>query len=331
MYNFFSIFIHPRCEIDSKFEVFIMEYRKVYINQVIDMVFNYLKDCNLLYSTDEVTDFNTDFFYNPLLQNNVHNIKEFENLIHLIKTKLCVLPDGDDWFTWTFLERLRYIVIDMMISVSLGYTEHVISNFKPFIETFAVFYDINKNDLKDFNYLKEGYWLSSRLQFEYQLQSIDSRIKNNFKYKAQELYELYYKEKYHLNSFDSFYDKLIHNSMYFLSDDKKSFNKYVREVIEELLADENMSKEMFTLYRMSKDMGHSSGYNFNATDNLIRLSSHKVIYSALYLLLNFVIQGRLTLEEHNISVDLTNEINFLKTCMELEKETIIQIIKQIGT
>ena len=249
----------------------------------------------------------------------------------MIKTKLCVLPDGDDWFTWSFLERLRYIVIDMMISVSLGYTEHVISNFKPFIETFAVFYDINKNDLKDFNYLKEGYWLSSRLQFEYQLQSIDSRIKNNFKYKAQELYELYYKEKYHLNSFDSFYDKLIHNSMYFLSDDKKSFNKYVREVIEELLADENMSKEMFTLYRMSKDMGHSSGYNFNATDNLIRLSSHKVIYSALYLLLNFVIQGRLTLEEHNISVDLTNEINFLKTCMELEKETIIQIIKQIGT
>lgn len=116
-----------------------MEYRKVYINQVIDMVFNYLKDCNLLYSTDEVTDFNTDFFYNPLLQNNVHNIKEFENLIHLIKTKLCVLPDGDDWFTWSFLERLRYIVIDMMISVSLGYTEHVISNFKPFIETFAVF------------------------------------------------------------------------------------------------------------------------------------------------------------------------------------------------
>lgn len=330
MYNFFSIFIHPRCEIDGEFEKVIMDYRKVYINQVIDMVFNYLKDCNLLHSTDGVTDFNTDFFYNPLLQNNVHSIKEFENLIHLIKTKLCVLPDGDDWFTWSFLERLRYIIIDMLISVSLGYTEHVISNFKPFIETFAVFYDINKNDLKDFNYLKEGYWLSSRLQFEYQLQIRDSKIKYNFKDKAKELYELYYKEKYHLNSFDYFYDKLIHNSMYFLSDDKRSFNKYVKEVIEELIADENMSKEMFTLYRMAKDMGHASGYNFNATDNLIRLSSHKVIYSALYLLLNFVINSRLTLEEHNIFVDLSNEINFLKTLIELENETILQTIKQMG-
>ena len=331
MYNFFSIFIHPRCEMNGEFEVVIMEYRKEYVNQVIDIVFNYLKDCNLLCSTDGVTDFNTDFFYNPLLQNNVHNIKEFEKLIHLIKTKLCVLPNGDDWFTWSFLERLRYIIIDMMISVSLGYTEHIISNFKPFIETFAVFYNINKNDLKDFNYLKEGYWLSSGLQFECQLQIIDSRFKDNFKDKAKELYELYYKEKYHLDSFDYFYDKLIHNSMYFLSDDKKSFNKYVREVIEELIVDENKSKEMFTLYRMSKDMGHASGYNFNATDNLIRLSSHKVIYSALYLLLNFVIQGGLTLEEHNIYVDLTNEINFLKTCIELENETIIQIIKQMET
>lgn len=330
MYSFFSIFIHPRCEMNGEFEEVIMEYRKVYVNQVIDIVFNYLKDCNLLYSTDGVTDFNTDFFNNRLLQNNVHNIKEFENLIHLIKMKLCVLPDGYDWFTWSFLERLRYIIIDMMISVSLGYTEHVISNFKPFIETFAIFYIINKNDLKDYNYLKEGYWLSSRLQLEYQLQSIDSKIKDNFKDKAQELYELYYKERYHLNSFDCFYDKLIHNSMYFLNNDKRSFNKYVREVIEELSADENMSKEMFALYRMSKDMGHASGYNFNATDNLIRLSSHKVIYSALYLLLNFVIQGGLTFEEHKISVDLTNEINFLKTCLELVNEIIIQTIKQMG-
>lgn len=185
--------------------------------------------------------------------------------------------------------------------------------------------------MRDFNYLKEGYWLSSRLQFEYQLQSIDSRIKDNFKYKAKELYESYYKEKYHLNSFDYFYDKLIHNSMYFLSDDKKSFNRYVREVIEELFADEDMSKKVFTLYRMSKDMGHASGYNFNATDNLIRLSSHKVIYSSLCLLLNFVIQGGLTLEEHNISVDLSNEINFLKALIKLENENIIQTIKQIET
>ena len=331
MYNFFSIFIHPRCEIDNNFEEVIMEYRKVYINQVLDIVYNYLKEHNLLYSIGGVTDFNSVFFYNPLLQNNIHNLKQFENLIHMIKTKLCSLPNGNDWFTWSFLERLKYIIIDMLISVSLGYTEHVISNFKPFIETFAVFYDINKNDLRDFNYLKEGYWLSSRLQFEYQLQSIDSRIKDNFKYKAKELYESYYKEKYHLNSFDYFYDKLIHNSMYFLSDDKKSFNRYVREVIEELFADEDMSKKVFTLYRMSKDMGHASGYNFNATDNLIRLSSHKVIYSSLCLLLNFVIQGGLTLEEHNISVDLSNEINFLKALIKLENENIIQTIKQIET
>ena len=85
-YEFFSMFIHPRCEMDPKILEALVDVRKMYVDNVLKYVFEYLKSCDLLWYDDDSLDFDHEFFYNPLLVNNITNVKGFEYLIHLIKS-----------------------------------------------------------------------------------------------------------------------------------------------------------------------------------------------------------------------------------------------------
>lgn len=118
-YEFFSMFIHPRCEMNPKIQEGLVGVKKIYVEQVLNYVFEYLKAFSLLEYDENALDFNQEFFYNSLLVNNVHNIKEMEKLIHIIKNQVCNLPSGYDAFSLQFLERVRYLVLDMMISFLL--------------------------------------------------------------------------------------------------------------------------------------------------------------------------------------------------------------------
>ena len=136
MYEFFSIFIHPRCEMNINVENIIMHVRNLYVDTVLKIVYEYLKNCGLLIDEKEnndISDFNQDFFNNPLLQNNVVYVKNIEIIFNMLIDKLCKLKEGEDLFTWHFLEKSKYLFIDMIISVSLGYIEHVITCFKSFV------------------------------------------------------------------------------------------------------------------------------------------------------------------------------------------------------
>ena len=113
-----------------------MSVRNLYIDNVINIVVEYLRECKLFITKEEAaqtTDFDKDFFYNPLLLNNVNNIKCIESLFNQLISEACILKNGDDLFTWHFIEKTKYLIIDLMISESLGYKEHVISTFKPLI------------------------------------------------------------------------------------------------------------------------------------------------------------------------------------------------------
>ena len=172
LYEFFSLMVHPRCEKFPQAEEATMEVHQHFVDDILNVVADYLSSQNRLPSPDDGKDFNDDFFYNPLLANNVHNLKEMEFAFNWSMKSLCSLPDGFDWFTWFFLEKTKYIVLDMMTSMSLGYTEHVIASFKPFMEMFSIYYKINTiEDLSEFGYLKESYWLSSRIQINEHLKN----------------------------------------------------------------------------------------------------------------------------------------------------------------
>lgn len=329
IYELFSILIHPRCELDPEAEKATMEVHQHFVDEVLNLVMNYLSNSKLLPEPTAGNDFNNDFFFNPLLANNVHNIKEMEFAFNLSIKNLCYLPEGFDWFTWFFLEKTKYLVLDMLTSLSLGYTEHVIATFKPFLELFSVFYSINTRDnLTEFECLKRSYWISSRIQINEHLKKCNIDASNrNYKEELMSLYNDYYAERYKVSSFSKFYDKYLHNSLYFLDNSKKSYNKFVREALEGISIDERQSKEFFTLYKISNDMAHASGYSFNATVDLVRLTSHKVMYTTLYVICEFLFHAVATLQDHNIEVDLYAILESLKLHMLIQAEAIEKIIQ----
>lgn len=329
LYEFFSIMVHPRCEMYPDAEKATMEVHQAFVDDILGVVENYLSDSKMLPEAENNSDFNSDFFYNPLLANNVHNIREMELAFHLAMKNLCPLPDGYDWFTWFFLEKSKYLVLDMMTSLSLGYTEHVIATFKPFIEMFSIFYNINTvEDLTEFDYLKKSYWLSSRIQFNEHIKKCGLSASNrDYKTELQTLYNVYYAARYKVSSFSKFYDKYLHNSLYFLSNSKKSFNKFVREAIEGISFEEAQGKDFMTLYKISKDMAHASGYSFNATIDLVRVMSHKVLFTTLYIIRHCLFNGIETLKEHNINVNLQPIMDALDIHMQIQMDAVSEIYK----
>lgn len=329
-YEFFSMFIHPRCEMNPEVQEELMGIRKTYIDQVLHYVFEYLKSCDLLWYDDDSLDFDHEFFYNPLLANNVHNIKEMEKLIHLIKNQVCNLPSGYDAFTWQFLERLRYLVLDMMTSLSLGYKEHVIACFKSFVEEYSIFYAIGSvESQEDFEYIKKAYWINSRIQLDAHFQELGLDGASTPEEEIKDIYDNYYKDKYKMNNYQSFYWELRRNSLFFLAKEKKSFNKYVRTLIEDVFVNNEVeSKDVMTLYRISKDMSHASGYNFNATSGMVDMSAQKVLLYTYKLMIHFVLSASNSLSEHNIKTYIDDIIAFLKTLIYMQIDAIDKILEE---
>lgn len=328
-YKFFSMFIHPRCEMDPQVQEWLVQFKKIYVDLVLNHVFEYLKACDLLRYDENSSDFDHDLFYNPLLANNVHNIKETEKLIHLLKKQVCYLPDGYDVFTWQFLEKVRYLVLDMMTSISLGYNEHVIAIFKPFVEEYSIFYAMGSVDTKEeFDLLKKAYWITSRIQLDDHFKESGIEVASTPEEEIKNIYEHYYRDKYQMDDYQGFYMELRKNSLFFLAKEKKSFNKHVRALIENVfVSDESESKNVMTLYRISKDMAHASGYNFNATASMVDVSAHKVLLYTYKLIIHFVLSASETLADHNIKTDVADIIAFLRSLCSMHSQAIDNIYK----
>lgn len=111
----------------------------------------------------------------------------------------------------------------MEISVSLGFLEHSIITFKSFAELFSIYYEINTcENLEEFYTIKKAFWCSSRLQLENQYNLFESSVKLVDPKAMKEVYEKLYKEKYKIKNYEYFVDKMEHNSLYFLSNEKKA-------------------------------------------------------------------------------------------------------------
>lgn len=137
-----------------------------------------------------------------------------------------------------------------------------------------------------------------------------------------------YAERYKVESFSKFYDKYLHNSLYFLDNSKKSFNKFVREAIEGITTEEAQDKDFMTLYKISKDMSHASGYSFNATVDLVRVVSHKILYTTLYIMREVLIRGIETVKESEKIGTLRLIIESLNVYLQIQLDAIDEIFKK---
>ena len=318
LYSFFSIFIHPRCEIDQKVEGEIMTYRQVHIDNVLMFAFNFLESKSISKAVESTLSFDEEFSNNPILQGNVMNIYDINIVFEILKEQTCRLPNGYDWFTGHFLEKAKHVIIDMMVSKSLGYKEHIIANFKSFIEEYSVYFAIGSSETqKEFDNLKCGFWYSSRLQIikniEDNIQIKESDLNENIR----KLFDGFYRDRYQILSFEDFFKEFSRNSFFYLDNETKSYNRYVRKLIETAFTNVSESKEIMTVYRFAKDMGHASGYNFNASEGIIDVFSSKAIVYVFKFILHYVSYSVFTLSEHNVETNLdwvVFYLSFLSNC-----------------
>lgn len=306
-YELFSILSHPHCELQMKVYAAIIKIRDASIDVLLNDVSKLIKEYNLDNFDGEEKDFYTVFWNNPVLDNNKCQIKDVDYLFDSLEYKLCFFEKGTDWYSFLFFEKVKNILKDTLISSTLGYLEQVVVAFKCFIELFAIHYKINSvEDLKEFNVLKTGYWLSSRLQI---INYLDENGLNIDYGDIELLYNSYYKSKYNLNSIEEFKENIKKNSLYFLDKEMKNYTKWVNYMFEKLTNENQNIYKM--LYKISLDISHASGYNFNSSVGVIEVNGLIMVSCMLELLINMCMNAVLVYKDENIDVEITTELSYL--------------------
>ena len=332
IYNFFSMFIHPRFEINPDVEnIFQTMKKEVYVKEILDYLVSYLRATKLIVMDRTTNDFNADFWNNPLTQTNVISIKMLENAFINLEKELCQIDKKQyDGFAWYYIEKMRYLTIDMSMNMALGYKEQVINKFKSFIEYTAVYVMVNTLDYeKDYKQVKLGYLYSSRLQIEEHIKALGGKeIPLVNKEELKKLYEDYYKEKYGLSSYEDYKREMRNNSFYFIDSGIRSYNKYINQMIDVLFNDEDDKKQVKFLYKYAKDTEHASGYNFNSSEGIWSTNCFLTLHMVFKLLMMLILQSGLTLAEHGYNPNIKNEVSLFKEFAKTYYDEYLKVVKE---
>ncbi len=311
-YDFFSVFIHPRCEMNDEIEKALMKFREIYIKYVYQLVFQFLEKYELLTDNPKHQGFKEDYSARNDLIKSIYNLEKIDSLFENLTVKLCIFKNGSDMFTWHHLKRLKHLFKDMQVSLSLGFKEHTIKCLKSLYEQQSIFFKVNSaTTLQEFEILKKAFWITSRIQIESRIENITETNKIDYKEYIEELYNSYYKGKYGLNSADDLYEKMCENSYFFLTGKKKGYTELVLKMIDQTLVNENIQKDMKTLYSLALDLSHASGYAWNASQNLIDTNCHKALKYCWTLLQEYILRIECLHYEKGLDANLKEESSFV--------------------
>ena len=328
IYEFFSLFTHPRFEMKPELEKAFFDLRQKHIDVILDYLVQYLAAIKRLVKDDEVSGFNEDFVNNPLLANNRNNILQVDKAFHIVASQTCFFEEGWDAYSFMYLGQLRGLLIDMMIAESLGYREQIIGKFKPFMEYASVYSVLGSiQDLEEFKTRKTAFCYSSRLQIIEHLKALGLGDNETDLPQVRDIYESFYQKEYG-DTFEYFYNELSKNSLYFLrKDGKKSYNIVVKEAIAKVIPEKDREL-VFFLYKLAKDMSHASGYNFNASVGLVDYYCRVAMYAVWKIVIEYFLSAALTLEEHGVKTDLGPIIDAFRLFMNVEADEAEKELKK---
>lgn len=333
MYELFSIFVHPRFEIDPEIENTLRKIRYSYIKKILDYIVGYLKECKLFVLDESLPSFKQEFYENPKLSGNVSNISDMNGIFAMLEQKICILPGGTDNFTRFFLKTMNSIITDMMVSISFDYKEHIISLFKSAFEYIAMYSCISEFNESTFQSIKLAYCYSSRLQINNLTEKM--KLPNLFGEETvnglREVYEKYYKKEYGISDFETFLDYVSRNARYFLCKNNNSFNSIVNKLLNDLYPDHAEREYTKLIYKISKDMNHGGGYAFNSSPGLLDSMCRHVQNTIYKYMCKFIMMFEITLKEHKIDVDLSFELLMFKAFSFAEENEIRKVIEKYRT
>ena len=328
MYSLFSVLAHPCYLSPENLYDDTMRIRDNYIKYTLDYLVNYLREIDKYVVDDSVSSFDDDFTNNPKLQKNIANMRSLVFVFAYLKQDLCTLKEGTEQFQTYYFDFAFGLIIDMLLCESLGFGEQVISKFKPFIEHSSIFAEINSADsVEKYRMLKMMYKASSFLQLNEVLISMGLSKEASPDEILSKYYNEYYEKEYGINTFEEFKNGIKSDSFYFLDPaaERNSYNKFVQKSINNLFADERMSDQLKEAFKLSNDMNHASGYNFNSSPIVSEYFEHLVIHSVMLWMANLCLHASLCISENDHETNIGTAFETLVAIANAERQAMVDI------
>ncbi|MCQ2794793.1 MAG: hypothetical protein MJ214_01115 [Bacilli bacterium] len=292
-YQFLSILLHP-----AAFEENILEPISKHRHDVITMIYlyglEYLNERGYL-ADNEMNSFDENQ-QNKLIDQNVRGaLMEAKVLGRLNYATTHYLDNSVDYFYYRQIGSLIALIRDIEICRGFGFHEQAVIKFKIFIENLGVFMKVSGvQTQKEYAFMKRAYRLSTTYQL-FDFYSRHSHANSSLFSKVDEplskLYNEYYKEKFPNLKLEDFIKGVKQDSLYFIYPSEEMHGYYrqvVKDYISVALNNSAFGVSIYNLYQISLDIGHSSGYAFNASTRVWDNAPKEIgYYMFLFLQIHF--------------------------------------------
>ncbi len=276
---------------------------------------------------EDITDDLQDLFDGEYKENNKKSLQAIEMIFSSLINELAMYGDEVDLQALFYINKLRCIAKYMFVCMHRGHREQVVAVFRPFAELSSVINKINTFNVDEYRILRKAFVFSSRLQL---INFCDEVTNANTEIDTEglkDLYEKYYKNKYKLDSFAEFEKNMTLNSMYFLDKNKKNYKSLVMDNADIIFNEKELKEEFKTIYKISIDVSHASGYSFNACQNVIDTFAYRSQIVFWKYIFQYIYLVAITKYEHGFTANIGQVMKAIATIINGLQDELNQLIK----
>jgi hypothetical protein len=317
VYKVFSILEHPffGLNVDDT----IAPAVNTGINQVMALVISYFRLSGESFANPQGPSLNEELD-NPIYKPKIDFILGKTGLMYDLTNSLSDLGRGvRDNFNWYFMNVFTRLYLDISVCVALGFSEQACLKFKPLIEIYSAFYNIQNQPgpLKAFYAKKAAYDIGSEFSIANLLEQSRERILSSRDDELKKAYDDYYHAAYKVD-FATFKKNLISNNLYFLKQDGKNYDGMVKDFVASMPVAETVRNAWLTIYSDSKDIGHTGGFLFDCDKGPWQNDAPLVIGFFNTVFLDHLINVNEALISHGMVKHLEDKIQLFKKTIDAE-------------
>ncbi|MCD8203678.1 MAG: hypothetical protein LUB56_00940 [Coprobacillus sp.] len=281
-YDFFSLFVHPNFMMYDLDKIY--SRREEYLKALFPYVLDYIdRELPRLDSYKNVQSALSFFYFSK----DGRTLSEQLNRTDSILRRLFkLIPNDADPYTRYLLLLFGHLIGDTVNCYYFKLDDLVTPKFKSFIEYSSVcLYFMGIKTIEEYDYRLDGLYLGTLFRFK--------RWENDFT-GDKEISDLvekdyleFYGKVYSINGIEGFKYNLETQLLYFVQQKNYPYARLVKNEIGKSILTEERKKEIITLYKVSLDMEHASGYVFNQSADVSEfyaLETLKAMYSILLVI-----------------------------------------------
>ncbi len=281
-YDFFSLFVHPSFIIYDQERIY--EKREEYLTALFPYILDYI-----------------DKEFPPLEAKNVQSAlsfvfyskdgKELESALSrvnaIIKHLYNLIPENADPFTRYLLPHFANLISDALNCYYFKLDDLVTPKFKSLVEYYSVcLYFMGISDEREYVSRLDGLYLGTLFRFKrWESDFTGDKDINDL---IEDVYMNFYGKRYSVNGINNFKYNLENQLLYFVNQKNYPYAHLVKKEISKNEFSEEEIKRVNSLYKVSLDMEHASGYVFNQSADVSEyyaLETLSVMYTLLAHLL----------------------------------------------